>query len=258
MSMAKFKSLVFRELKISRKHYLMGLALIAFFSIMLGLSVRVVYAEQLKDGETPDILVLFCSYVVSALAATNAVSDGTVFQADIASGWSRYSFALPVSAFEKTFVKYAIKAMMLVAGAVVVLVVSSVLYATSGVGTISPSVMFCYFICADLFMIIDIVYQSIAIRADNQKMLKRLGIIAGVVVFAALIVIDLIVLGGSDPEIEAVMREIEQADSPAIFNKYIHYVTIPSAAGIIGIVLVFVIFAAGFAVMVKNHGRRKA
>ena len=121
----------------------------------------------------------------------------------------------------------------------------------------SPAVMYCYFICLDLFLIIDIVYQAVVFRANDMNSLKKLGTIGGIIGAVILFALEFIPSGVSDSELEAFMTEVETASSPVILNKYISFVTIPDTAGIIGIILTVVILAAGFVSMLKNNERRE-
>lgn len=98
---------------------------------------------------------------------------------------------------------------------------------------------------------------GIVLRANDMKSLKKLGAIAGGIGAVILLALEFIPSGVSDSELETFMTEVETASSPVILNKYIGFVTIPDAAGIIGIILTVVILIAGFIVTLKNHKRRE-
>ena len=59
-------------------------------------------------------------------------------------------------------------------------------------------------------------------------------------------------------DIDAFMKDMETMESPAGMNKYIDSFVIPEIWGIIGIILMFVLLAAGFFVTWKNYERREA
>lgn len=254
--MTKYKSLIFRELKLSRKSYLIGLALIGVFTLFMLLSMFVLMS-QTPEGESIDIFSLGLSYGIAAVVAAVAMGDSSALKSDVESGWSTYSFALPVTAFDKAVVSIAVKVILLIVGAIIVLPITFALHAI-GASTFSPAVMYCYFIVADVTLIFHIVYHTIVIRADDTKTLKKLGTIAGIVIVAVFLLFDFIFAGSSDAELEAFMLEMENSSSPSILNKYIGYITISDTVGIIGIVSTFVILAVGFVVMMKNHERRRA
>ena len=195
------------------------------------------------------------AFIRAALTAGCIAGDNGVLKSDMASGWRTYSFALPVTAFEKTAAKYIVKLAAIIIGAVLTFIGSALIHTVGG-SNMPSAVMFCYFICLDLFLIIDIVYQAIVLRANDMKSLKKLGTIAGGIGAVILLALEFIPSGVSDSEFEAFMTEVETASSPVMLNKYIGFVTIPDAVGIIGIVFTVVILIAGFIVTLKNHKRR--
>ena len=255
--MNKYKSLIFRELKLSRKHYIGVFCLIIVFALLMLLSMFVSGREQVENGESMDFFAIFLSYMFAVLTAGCIAVDNSAFISDMASGWRTYSFALPVTAFEKTVAKYTVKIAVIIIGAVFTFIGSALIHKVGG-SDMSSAVMFCYFICLDLFLIIDIVYQAIVLRANDMKSMKKLGKIAGCIGAAVLIALEFIPTGSSESKIEAIMAEMENSSSPAVLNKYLEFVTIPNIAGFIGIALAVVILIVGFIVMVKNHERREA
>lgn len=254
--MKKYSSLIFRELKLGRKAYIGSFVLIIIFALLMLLSMLVSCSQYVKNGESMDVFAICLSYMFAALTAGCIAGDNGVLKSDMASGWRTYSFALPVTALEKTVAKYIVKLVAIMIGAVLTFVGSALIHKVGG-SNMPSAVMFCYFICLDLFLIIDIVYQAVVLRADDMKSLKKLGGIAGGIVAVILLALELIPSGVSDSELEAFMTEVETASSPAILNKYISFVSIPDTAGIIGIVLTIVIFIAGFIITLNNHKRRE-
>ena len=254
--MKKYSSLIFRELKLGRKAYIGSFILIIVFALLMLLSMFVSGGQYVKNGESMDVFAICLSYMFAALTAGCIAGDNGVLKSDMASGWRTYSFALPVTALEKTVAKYIVKLAAIIIGAVLTFI-GSMLIHTVGGSNMPSAVMFCYFICLDLFLIIDIVYQAVVLRADDMKSFKKLGAIAGGIGTVILLALEFIPSGVSDSEFETFMTEVETASSPVILNKYIGFVTIPDAAGIIGIVLTVVILIAGFLVTLKNHKRRE-
>ena len=255
--MKKYSSLIFRELKLGKKAYIGSFALIVVFALLMLLSMFVSGGQYVKNGESMDVFAICLSYMFAALTAGCIAGDSGVFKSDIASGWRIYSFALPVTALEKTIAKYAVKLVVIIIGAVLAFIGSALIHKVGG-STLPSAVMFCYFICLDLFLIIDIVYQAVILCADDMKSLKKLGTIAGGIGAVILLALEFIPSGVSESELEAFMTEVETASSPVILNKYIGFVTIPDAAGIIGIAFTVVILIAGFIVTLKNNERREA
>ena len=254
--MKKYSSLIFRELKLSRKYHIGGIAVIIVFELLMLLSMFVSGGQYVRNGESMDVFAICLSYMFAALTAGCIAGDNGVLKSDMASGWKKYSFALPVTAFEKTAARYIIKLAEIIIGAVLTFIGSVLIYKVGG-SDMSPAVMYCYFICLDLFLIIDIVYQAVIFRANDMNSLKKLGTIGGIIGAVILFALEFIPSGISDSELEAFMTEVETASSSVILNKYINFVTIPDTVGIIGIMLTVVILAAGFVSMLKNNGRRE-
>lgn len=100
------------------------------------------------------------AFIRTALTAGCIAGDNGVLKSDITSGWRTYSFALPVTALEKTAAKYIVKLAAIIIGAVLTFIGSALIHTVGG-SNMPSAVMFCYFICLDLFLIIDIVYQAI-------------------------------------------------------------------------------------------------
>lgn len=255
--MNKYKSLIFREMKISRKVYFSAFITVVAFIALFILSIFVV-GKDLNEGESLDVFVLMASYMCSIVTATIFADNSSVFKADIASGWRRYSIALPVTPLENTIARYSVKFIEIIIG-MIITIIGSISISAIGGCSFSPAVIFCFFIFLDLFLVFDIIYQSIISRANDMKSLKKLGMIASGIGIAIFTLLEFIPLD-SEIEIilESLMKDIEESNSPLVLNKYVEYVTIPNTAGYIGIALTFLILAVGFIITLKNNERREA
>lgn len=255
--MKKYSSLIFRELRLSRRNYLGSFALIVVFALFMLLSMFVSYGQYVKDGESMDVFAICLSYMFAALAASCIAGDSGVSKSDIASGWRTYSFALPVTALEKTVAKYAVKLAAIIIGAVLTFIVSVLIHSVNG-SNIPPAVTFCYFILLDLFLVYDIVYQSVVMHTNDMNALKKIGMIVGGIVGGIAVIVLSLIFAFFNSEFEAFMTEVEASSSPAVLNKYTEFVKIPDIAGIIGIAFTVVFFIAGFIITLKNNERREA
>ena len=103
--MKKYSSLIFRELKLGRKYHIGGIAVIVMFEMLMLLSMFVSGGQYVKNGESMDVFAICLSYMFAALTAGCIAGDNGVLKSDMASRWRTYSFALPVTAFEKTAAK---------------------------------------------------------------------------------------------------------------------------------------------------------
>lgn len=254
--MKKYKSLIFRELKIVRKTHLSMLATMAGLMVMFVLATVFIVKKDLKEGETIEAFALMISYMCTMIMAAMSADDNDILKSDIVSGWRRYSLALPLTALEKTAAKHVIKLMVIIIAMVISILFSATVAAVNGIG-MSPSVIFCFFITLDIFLIIGIIKETIISRAVDKKSLKKLGIIAGGVVIVILAVVEFLPDSDSETKLKAIFSELEKSNSPAVLNNYIDFITIPDTAGFIGIALAFVIFALSFLITLKNNERRE-
>lgn len=255
--MKKLKSLIFRELKLLRKTCLPCLAVAVGLAAMAVLAIFVV-SRDLNEGETISGFVLMLSYMCAMTTAGMTEDGNFVFKTDINSGWRNYSFALPVTALEKTIAYFSVKLMAIIAGLILTLI-SAAAVCTVGGCTISPAVIFCFFICLDSFILFNIVYQSILLRANDMKSLKKFGVIASGAVIAVFAVLEFLPVDSKfEAVLDTIMADMENSTSPTILNKYTELITIPDAAGWIGIALVPVVLAISFVITLKNNERREA
>lgn len=256
--MTKYKSLVFRELKLSRKHYLGMFALSILFLGLMVLCVFVAGGEFVRQGERLDTFSLIMTYMFAAISTYCAVHDSGVFKADINSGWNTYSYALPVTAFEKAASNYIVKIITIIAGMAVTILGSAAIFAAGG-STLTMGTIFGFFLFVDVFLAFEIVYQAIILRANDMKSLKKLGSIAGGIAFVVIFVLpEFIPAGDASSALDTFMTDMETMQSPSALNKYLEYITIPDVWGYVGIALMFVLLAVGFVVTWKSYERREA
>lgn len=97
MAFKKFSSLVFRELRLSRKMTLSQLGLLLVLIIM---SWGMIMSEE---GVATIIDVLF---IMTALIATMPLMLDDNFKADVNTGWLVYSYTLPVTPFERAAARF--------------------------------------------------------------------------------------------------------------------------------------------------------
>lgn len=256
--MKKYKSLIFRELRLSRKHYITGTLLTVLLAAFMVLAMFVSGGEAINNGESLDVFALFMSYAIAAVATGCFTSDNGISKADMNSGWQRYSYVLPVTAFEKAAARYAVKLIAITIGMAVAIIGAAVVSAVGG-STLKFGTVLSFWILLDAFLIYDVFYQTIILRAKDKKSLKKMGYIAsGIAFFVFFILPEFIPEGKMSADIDAFMKDMETMESPAGMNKYIDSFVIPEIWGIIGIILMFVLLAVGFIVTWKNYERREA
>ncbi|MBQ8567977.1 MAG: hypothetical protein IJ446_02035 [Oscillospiraceae bacterium] len=254
--MAKYISLVFRELKLSKKMLISSVGLIILFIAFMMLGMYVSGKDAVENGESMEAFSLILCYMISLLAA-GAVSQNTdTAKADIASGWSVYSHALPLTGFDIAVSKCMIKLIFIITGAVLS-VIGAVLMTSMGNCTLTLGAAMSYFIILDVFLALNILTEAFTARAKNIGAMKKKGyIIEGIIVAAILIIPELL------PEDETLPFNVDEIFSeggtPAKLNALTEYITIPDVWCYAGIALMFVILAVGFIVTMKNYERRES
>lgn len=112
--MRKYRSLLFREYKLSRNHY-------AFRFIILLLFLGLVFLTLLLNGDEPQETInsisMFMALLFAVIAGFVCVDDNGVHRSDINAGWHTYSYCLPISPGEKSVVRYFVKVLAILAGA---------------------------------------------------------------------------------------------------------------------------------------------
>ena len=172
--MKEYKSLIFRELRLSRKHYITGTLLTVLLAAFMVLAMFVSGGEAINNGESLDVFALFMSYAIAAVATGCFTSDNGISKADMNSGWQRYSYVLPVTAFEKAAARYAVKLIAITIGMAVAIIGAAVVSAAGG-STLKFGTVLSFWILLDEFLIYDVFYQTIILRAKDKKSLKKMG-----------------------------------------------------------------------------------
>ena len=251
--MNKYKSLVFREWKLSQKHYISKILLFLLFVVMFGLAMFVLGGQAAEEETTLDGFALLISYLIGIVGVIYVAEDNGVYKADVNSGWLAYSWALPLTAFEKAMAKYILKAVVIVVGMTLIILGAVVLYTIAGC-TISINTVLSFFLFLDGILIYDMVRQFILMYATDSKALKKMGSIASAVGVALLFLPDLF----SGGETDAFDEDFSSVEGLAAFNEMTRTLVIPTFWGCAGVVFMFVLLIVGFVMTWKSYERRLA
>ena len=248
--MKLYTSLIYRELKLTRKHCIIMLILFLLLSLML--LTPIMLGDFSKPGEESplEMIPLFVG-IVSLTGGFMAGTNNGLQKADISSGWKRYSFVLPTTAKQQALsdllvnLCYILFFGLLSAGFALIYTVMAD-YNAFGImlniylGTV----------CA--VMLIDIAYSYIMMFAKDKNQLKIIGVIAffgaGIILRAAGIFIDV-----KSPE-----RPSDGGDMipEEAFNRFETVLSIGKTTFFILAVFV-VICALFFLAMWRSHERRE-
>ena len=110
--MLKYKSLVYREWKLSSRHYILKFMMVLLFTTLFALALKFAVnsgSMDAVDGVNPSQIAFLVSTLIGLATAIIAAEDNGVHNQDVKVNWARYSYALPITAFEKTVTKYIFK-----------------------------------------------------------------------------------------------------------------------------------------------------
>lgn len=261
--MEKYKSLLYREWKITKKFYLLRIVLLVLFTALLGgiakFVVNVSTGPEAVAGaaEFIDWALIFFFYLLVLFMAAASGEDNGVYKSDVSSGWLKFSWALPVTAHEKAVTKLTFRGIVVLIGTVYMFVSIGVISGITGFAHMK-TVVFAFFWCLDFCLLYDAIKDFIIMRAVDVKAVKKMGNIALVVIIVA---IDLPyfmkAMQGTPPEdiLDSKMVTMMKNND---FSGLTELITIPDLWGGIGILLLFVILIGSFLLSRKNFERRNA
>lgn len=245
--MKKYKSLLFREYKLSRNHYLFRLVILILF---IGLVFLTLLLNREESQETKESITKFMSLLFAMIAGFVCADDDGVCKSDINVGWHTYSYCLPVSLWEKVIVRYLVKIFAILAGAGITALGCQII--TIGAGTKADMrMMLVFLLIADIYLLFQIIIDFLSLMAKDAKESKKFLVILAVFILGIVILgpnlipADLFELPGDElgvilPNriVETVMKLIDRLDL-FVFP------------------LLIVLFAAGFGLTYKIYERRK-
>ena len=180
--MSLYRSLVYREFKLTKKHSVMlvGISLVLMALMML---LCPVYGEVENDDDVAAVTVmsLTFAFIVSAMGA----SSNDIPKMDIAAGWRKYMYTLPVKPAQQAAGDILTKLISIAVFFIIKLIHSIAVYAVMGVSALTAEIN-AFLLCSSAFLICDMVYNLVIMLARDKKQLKQFGIIAalaGVAVF---------------------------------------------------------------------------
>ena len=196
--MKLYKSLVYRELRLTRNRFILMLIL---FLLLAALMLTPIMLGGLSGTSemNDDLLsiVIFASGVVTLTGGIMAGTNNGLQKADINSGWKRYSYILPTTAKQQALSDLLIKlsfillfGLLSAAFALVCKIVTGINFAVEGLNPVCMMLnIYLGSVCA--VMLVDIAYSYILMFANDKNQLKIIGVIAFVGAGVVLRVFDL-------------------------------------------------------------------
>ena len=181
--MKMYRSLVYREWRLSRGHYILMTILFLLTETVFILPVLVekqslleMTAEELRETK---VSIAVVALFLAAIGGFMAGMNNRVHKADIASGWKRYSYVLPPTAKQRAASDLMMKLIMMIFYAALILCYAAAAKAIVG-GKIIGSTISAYLIISSIALVFDTIYCGILLMANSRNELKKYGIIASV------------------------------------------------------------------------------
>lgn len=245
--MKKYKSLLYREVKISIKSYIERFMLMLLYIVMV---LLIVFAEAMTSTDTPvevtTGIALQFFLLLAILAALIICEDNEVFRSDIRTGWGRYSMVLPITALEKTITRYIIRIGTMLIGAVLCLLCTWIIDYKFG-SSISGCIVSIYLIMLDVRLLVDAMVSTYTLLSGNEKNAKKIKfILIAILVLAVLCTFMLLPM----EQFVSLLQE------PSV-NATMEFFHLPKTFTPIPILVLIPVMAFGFIVMWKNFERRE-
>ena len=181
--MKLYRSLIYRELKLTRKRCLLTLILFLLLALLMVTPLILVFFFKPAEGEESplEMIPLF----VGIVALTGGIMAGTnngLQKADISSGWKRYSFILPPTAKQQALSDLLVKLCYilffgLLSAAFELIYTIAADYTNYGI-TLYIYMLNIYLGAVCAVMLIDVAYSYIMMFANDKDQLRIISLLA--------------------------------------------------------------------------------
>ena len=255
--MKLYRSLVFRELKLTRKRcFLMLILFVLLAALMLTPLMLGGFSEP--GEEAPVEMILLFVGTVSMTGGFLAGTNNGVQKADISAGWKRYSFVLPATAKQQALSDLLVKLMLILLFGLLSAAFAMIYSVTANYNAFGLMLnIYLGSVCA--VMLIDIAYSYIIMFAKSKKDLAVIGVAAFLGAGLIIKIVDLFSTGTNllnDNHLAEQQAEGGALISDAAFNRFV--TALSSGKTTHCIVIAFAVLCAlFFLVMWRSHERRE-
>lgn len=257
--MKLYRSLIFRELKLTSKRFL--LMLILFLLLSLLMLTPIVLGGFSAPAEGEDAPVEMILLFVGTVALTGGFLAGTnngLQKADISTGWKRYSFVLPTTAKQQALSDLLVKLMLILLFGLLSAAFAMIYSVTANYNAFGLMLnIYLGAVCA--VMLIDVAYSYIIMFAKSKKDLAVIGVAAFLGAGLIIKIVDLFSSGTNllnDNNLAEQPVEDGALISDAAFNRFV--TALSSGKTTLSIVIAFVVLCAlFFLAMWRSHERRE-
>ena len=186
--MKLYKSLIYRELKLTRRHYL--LMLILFLLMLICILIPVILSgDEEPDAAADSSGLVMLGLMVSMVGGAAAGLDNELHKADINVGWRRYRIVLPPTASQNAAVDLLVKLIyVLVFGVLTGAFCVLINIFADGMDVLAVMNQFLMF--TTVFFLFSLVFNGILMLAKDEKDIKKYGTIASIAVVALYILLS--------------------------------------------------------------------
>lgn len=258
--MKKYKALVFREWKITKKFYVFRSVLFLVFVAMFAAAFYGLTIQNEMSADGASLMALVISSIMCVFAGVLVAEDNAGYKSDVNSGWLNFSWALPLTSSEKALGKYLFRSLVILVGLLITIIAMSGLCAVFAC-PLPLSALYVFFWGINVVLIIDLIRQFVIMHAIDMKALKKLLNIGTIIAVVGFILIDSFMGSKLMEKINVFMEassNMEEEEAGLLFtNMMKELFTISHLWGCIGILLLFVILFVSFMLTRKGYERRK-
>ncbi|MBQ9898852.1 MAG: ABC-2 transporter permease, partial [Ruminococcus sp.] len=176
--MKLYRSLIYRELKLTRRHYL--LMLILFLLMLICILIPVILSgDDEPDAAADSSGMGMLGLMVAMVGGAAAGLDNELHKADINVGWRRYRIVLPPTALQSAAADLLVKLMYVLIFGVLTGAFCVLINVFAG-GMDSLAVMNQFLMFTTVFFLFSLVYDGILMLAKDEKDLKKYGTMASI------------------------------------------------------------------------------
>ncbi|MBR3044086.1 MAG: hypothetical protein IKI45_06350 [Oscillospiraceae bacterium] len=184
-----YKSLIYRELKLSRKYYALIGMLLLFLAVSLMIVLILPSAESISADEEAVLPLDLVSIGIGIIGGFMGVRDGGNYNMDVKTGWARTVYALPVTGKQMACAALMQRMISLSAAAVINIAYAIAFRTATGFSVFIPLIAV-FLICAGAGLILDTVYGAVVRMFRDKRQQKKMLVAGNAAVIAFFVLIE--------------------------------------------------------------------
>lgn len=197
----KFRSLIFREFRISKKSIILQFGLLfAWIALVWGMllssDANEFTGEELSG--TADIIIM-----MTAMIASMSLLMDEIFKSDINSGWLKYSYALPITPLERTAARFVSRFSVCLVSILLSLCNCAALCASTG-NEFGVNYIAWHIIVFALVILTSLPNEIFMLRSRSGDDMKKKRTTAGMATMAVMIVLIVVIFIASGVDLKTI------------------------------------------------------